>query len=68
MSWRDRCYLDHQISTADNQSCETDGHSLPVSALMYACTLELIASDAISHFCNVINELRKRVSTLEKKL
>jgi len=24
--------------------------------------------DAISHFYNVINELRKRVSTLEKKL
>ena len=24
--------------------------------------------DAISHFCNVIDELRRRVSTLEKQL
>jgi hypothetical protein len=24
--------------------------------------------DTISHFCNVINELRERVSALEKKL
>jgi hypothetical protein len=41
---------------------------LPVSPLIYGCVLELIASkDAISHFYNVINELRRRVSTLEKK-
>jgi len=52
------------------QSCEEiDRHSLPVSALIYACVLELIyLEDAISHFYNVINELRRRVSALEKKL
>jgi hypothetical protein len=30
--------------TADDQSCEIDGHCLPVSALIDACMFELIAS------------------------
>ena len=34
-----------QVVVQPTQSCEEiDGHSLPVSALIYACVLELIAS------------------------
>ena len=48
---------------------EIDGHSLPLSALMNARILELIVSRIQSVIIyNVINELRERVSTLEKKL
>ena len=48
---------------------EIDGHSLPVSPLIDACLLRVDRlEDATSHFYNVINELRRRVSTLEKKL
>ena len=62
--------LRQQMSTTfrpDNQSCEIDGDSLPVSALIYASRVDRL-EDAISHFYNVINELRKRVSAREKKL
>ena len=48
---------------------EIDGHSLSLSALMNARILELIVSRIQSVIIyNVINELRERVSTLEKKL
>ena len=49
--------------------CEIDADCLPVSATyirLYARVNRL--EDVISHFYNVINELRRRVSTLEKKL
>ena len=36
--------LQGQVVVRPTQSCEIDGHCLPVSALMYACMFELIDS------------------------
>jgi hypothetical protein len=36
--------LQGQVVVRPTQSCEIDEHCLPVSALMYACVFELIAS------------------------
>ena len=36
--------LQGQVVVRPTQSCEIDGHCLPVSALIYACMVELIDS------------------------
>jgi hypothetical protein len=47
---------------------EIDGHCLPVSPLRRLSARIDRLEDAISHFYNVTNELRRRFSMLEKKL